>query len=324
MKRLLAFLLLAFPLPACSQSDPTSRSWNQPVEPYRIAGNLYYVGASDITSFLITTPEGHILIDSGFEETVPIIRESFRKLGFKLEDVKILLTSHAHYDHVGGMATLKELTGAKLLVHERDIPQLSRGGKGDPHLGDRFPFRPVKADRALKDSERVTLGGTTLTAHLTPGHTQGCTTWTMKAGEHDVVFVCSASILPGVKLTDNAAYPKIAEDYARTFQVLKSLPCDIFLAAHAGFYDGPAKAERLRKGAEKNPFIDPEGYRKYVAAAEKRYRDLLERKSPGAHPLPGRRTNGDLTVTSPSSASPSRSRGGRPSSRPCRPSGCRR
>lgn len=287
MKRLLAILLLAWPLAAFAQSDPTSRSWNQPVEPYKIAGNLYYVGASDITSYLITTPEGHILIDSGFEETVPIIRENMKKLGFKLEDVKILLTSHAHYDHVGGLATLKELTGAKLMVHEKDIPQLARGGKGDPHLGDQFPFRPVRADRALKDGERVSLGGTTLTAHLTPGHTRGCTTWTMKAAGQDVVFVCSATILPGVTLTKNERYPGIAEDYARTFQVLKSLPCDIFLAAHAGFYDGLGKAERLRKGAEKNPFIDPEGYKAYVEKAEKRYRELLEKEKPGSAAAPG-------------------------------------
>lgn len=287
MEKLLAFAFLFLPSLLLAQSDPTSRSWNQPVEPFKIAGNLYYVGASDVTSYLIATPEGHILLDSGFEETVPIIRENLKKLGFKLEDVKILLISHAHYDHVGGIATLKELTGAKLLVHEKDVPQLARGGKGDPHIGDRFPFRPAQADRALKNGERVSLGGTTLTAHLTPGHTQGCTTWTMKAGGQDVVFVCSASILPNVPLTKNERYPGIAEDYAKTFQVLKSLPCDIFLAAHAGFFNGPAKAERLRKGAEKNPFIDPEGYRKYVEAAEKRYRDLLEKEKPGNVPTPG-------------------------------------
>ncbi len=284
---LLLGLVLLWPAVSAAQSDPTSRSWNQPVEPFKIAGNLYYVGASDIASYLIATPEGHILIDSGFEETVPIIRENLRKLGFKLEDVKILLTSHAHYDHVGGLATLKELTGAKLLVHEKDVPQLARGGKGDPHLGDRFPFRPVRADRALKDGERVSLGGTTLTAHLTPGHTLGCTTWTMKAGGHDVVFVCSATILPAVTLTKNERYPEIAEDYARTFQVLKSLPCGIFLGAHAVFYDGPAKAERLRKGAENNPFIDPEGYKAYVEKAEKRYRELLEKEKPGSAAAPG-------------------------------------
>src|SRR5918992_2019585 len=196
-----------------AQADPTSRTWNQPVEPYRIIGNVYYVGASDITSFLIATPEGHILLDSGFEETVPIIRGSMKKLGFKLEDVKILINSHAHYDHAGGLATLKELTGAKLAVSEKDAALLAVGGKGDPQIGDRFPFRPVRADRILRDGDRVSLGGTSLTARLTPGHTPGCTTWTMKVEEsgttRDVVFLCSTSILPGVEVTNNAKYPEM-------------------------------------------------------------------------------------------------------------------
>ncbi|HEX9940700.1 MAG TPA: subclass B3 metallo-beta-lactamase [Thermoanaerobaculia bacterium] len=272
---------------AHAQADPTSRSWNQPVEPYRIVGNVYYVGASDVTSFLITTPEGHILLDSGFEETVPIIRENVKKLGFKLEDVKILINSHAHFDHAGGLATLKELTGAKLAASAEDAPLLARGGKDDPHLGDQFSFKPVPVDRILHDGDRVSFGGVTLTAHLTPGHTPGCTTWTMKAKDgdtsRDVVFVCSATILPGVSLTNNQKYPTVAEDYAKTFRILRSLPCDVFLAAHASFYHGLDKAEALRQGAKGNPFIDPEGYRDYVERKEKDYRDQLQReRSAGA------------------------------------------
>jgi metallo-beta-lactamase class B len=264
------------------QLDPTSRSWNQRVEPYRIAGNLYYVGASDITSFLIATPEGHILINSGFEETVPLIRESMKKLGFKIDDVKILLSSHAHYDHAGGLATLKELTGAKLAVSEKDAALMARGGKGDPQIGDKFPFRPVQSDRILRDGDQVSLGGQSLTARLTPGHTPGCTTWTMKVEEggvsRNVVVICSTSILPGVTLTSNARYPEMAEDFAKTFQVLKSLPCDVFLASHAAFYDGLGKAEKMRAGAKENPFIDPQGYRDFVALAEKRYKEQLEKE----------------------------------------------
>jgi metallo-beta-lactamase class B len=283
MKRfLLSGLLFANAALVQPQADPTSRSWNQPVEPYRIAGNLYYVGASDITSFLIATPEGHIILDSGFEETVPIIRENLKKLGFKIADVKILINTHAHYDHAGGMATLKELTGAKLAVSEKDAALLARGGTGDPQIGDRFPFRPVQADRILRDGDQVSLGGTSLTARLTPGHTPGCTTWTMKVEEggasRDVVFLCSTSILPGVTLTSNERYPEMAEDFARTFQVLKSLPCDVFLAAHAFFYNGLGKAEKLRAGAKENPFIDPQGYRDFVALGEKRYREQLEKE----------------------------------------------
>lgn len=287
---LLLSCLALLPGRICAQADPTSRSWNQPVEPHRIAGNLYYVGASDITSFLIATPEGHILIDSGFVETVPIIQESMKKLGFKIEDVKILLNSHAHYDHAGGLAALKKITGARLAVSQEDAALLARGGKGDNALGDRYPYKPVQADRILKDGDLVTLGGSALTAHLTPGHTKGCTTWTMKVQDggkaRDVVFVCSTTILPGVTLLKNAKYPKIAEDYAKTFKVLRSLPCDIFLAAHASFYDGLGKAERLRKGEATNPFIDPERYKAYLDRGERIFEEQLGREKEGAEAKP--------------------------------------
>jgi metallo-beta-lactamase class B len=290
-KALPAFLLLlAVRTGIHAQSDPTSRSWNQPVEPYRIAGNLYYVGASDVTSFLIATRKGHILLDSGFPETVPQIRENVKKLGFKMEDVKILLNSHAHYDHAGGLAALKEITGAKLAASAADAEQLARGGKDDPHIGNDGLFPAIRADRILKDGDTVSLGGTTLTAHLTPGHTRGCTTWTMKVkdGEktEDVVFVCSTSVLPGVRLTDNKKYPQVGTDYGKTFQTLKALPCDIFLAPHASFYDGLDKAARLREGAKENPFVDPEGYRKYVEKSEKRYLDLLQAEREAAKKAP--------------------------------------
>jgi metallo-beta-lactamase class B len=287
MKRLLP--LLVFMISAGrvhAQADPTSRSWNQPVEPYRIAGNLYYVGASDITSFLVSTPAGLILIDGGFAETVPLIRENVRKLGFKMEDVKFLLNSHAHYDHAGGLAELKKITGARLVASAEDAAALARGGKDDPVLGDQGLFEPVTADRILTDGYEVALGGTTLIAHLTPGHTKGCTTWTMKVAEggksYNVVFVCSTSVLPGLKLIDNPKYPKVAEDFERTFQILKSLPCDIFLAPHASFYKGLDKAERLRKNATKNPFIDPDGYKAYLEHGEKTFRERLAAEKSGA------------------------------------------
>lgn len=277
----LAALLLAS-LPAGAQKDPTSRSWNQPVEPYQIIGNVYYVGASDITSYLITTPQGHILLDGGFEETVPIIRESVKKLGFKIEDVKILINTHAHYDHAAGLAELKKLTGAAFHVSEKDAPLHARGGKDDFAFGDRFPYPPVTADRLLKDGDTVTLGGVTLTAHLTPGHTPGNTTWTMKAEEggksYDVAFVSSPTINPGVVLTNKPSYPGIADDYARTFRVLKSLPCEVFLGSHANFFDGLGKAERLRKGETPNPFIDPKGCRAFIEQREKIYQDQLAKE----------------------------------------------
>lgn len=276
--------LALFPALTAGQADPTSRSWNQPVEPFRIAGNLYYVGANDIASYLIATPEGHILLDGGFVETVPIIRESVKKLGFKIEDVKILINTHAHYDHAGGLAELKALTQAKLHASEADAPALARGGKGDPVLGDIGPFPPVQADRLLKDGDTVSLGGTTLTARLTPGHTPGCTTWTMKADGLNAVIVCSVSVLPQAKLGAEPSYPGIAEDYARTYQTLRGLPCDLFLASHGSFYNLKEKSERLKKGEGPNPFVDPEGYRAYLDRNEKHFRERLaaakEPKSP--------------------------------------------
>lgn len=277
--RLLALVLL-IPAFALSQSDPTVREWNQPVKPYRVIGNIYYVGAAEVSSYLITTPQGHILLDSGLAETVPLIKDNLKKLGFRLEDIKILINSHAHYDHCGGLAELKELTGAKMAASEADAELLARGGRDDFQWGDRFAYRPVKVDRALRDRDRVELGGTVMTARLTPGHTKGCTTWTMKvkdAGrEMDVVFVGSASI-PGYKLIDNAKYPGIIEDYARTFEVLKELKCDVFLASHGSFFRMKEKMARAEKG-DKDVFIDPTGYRAYVAQAEKNYRDQLQRE----------------------------------------------
>lgn len=271
----LALLLLLVPFLAAAQSDEMSRSMNQPVEPFRIAGNLYYVGASDVTSFLLTTPEGHILLDGGFEQTVPIIQANVKKLGFRLEDVKILLNSHAHLDHAGGLAGLKELTGAKLLASAEDAVLLAAGGKGDFRYGDELPYPPVQPDRIVKDGETVTLGGTTLTAHLTPGHTKGCTTWTAKVKDGgkplNLVFVCSLSINPGVSLTDSPKYPRIAEDYRRTFQVLESLPVDVFLHSHGQFFRMAEKAERARKGETPNPFIDPAGYRAHLRQVKEKF-----------------------------------------------------
>ena len=204
------------------------------------------------------------------------------QLGFRLEDVKVLLNSHAHYDHAGGLAELKRLTGAKLMTSESDVALLAAGGKGDPNFGDRFAFEPVKPDRTLRDAEKVELGGVTMVARMTPGHTKGCTSWTMKVREgekdYDVVFVGSTSA-PGYKLVNNAGYPGIVADYEQTFKLLKSLPCDVFLAAHGSFYDMLEKAKLLEGAPKQNPFIDPAGYRQYLEESEKSFRKLLASQS---------------------------------------------
>ena len=204
--------------------------------PHKIIGNLYYVGTRTLSSFLIVTPQGNILINSTYERNVPTIEKSVEQLGFKFSDIKILLGTHAHNDHQEGDALLKQLTGAQTMAMAEDVPALRAITPG----GTEHPI-----DKTLHDGETVTLGGTTLTAHLTPGHTRGCTTWTMKAREgaktYNVVIVGSPNVNAGYKLVNNALYPQIASDYERMFRVLKSLPCDIFLGAHGNYYGMEAK-----------------------------------------------------------------------------------
>ena len=230
---------------------------NQQFPPHKIVGNLYYVGSPTLASFLITTPEGHILINSAYEATVPAIRASIEQLGFRLSDVKILLGSHAHGDHMEGDALVKESSGAQVMAMEQDVPALQKimpGGK--PH--------PI--DRILHDAEEVKLGGTTLVAHLTPGHTRGCTTWTLKVQDggksYNVVIIGSVGVNPGFILVNNKDVPQIADEYRRSFRILRSLPCDIPLGSHPAMYGMAEKYAKLGKGP--NPFIDPQGYKTEV------------------------------------------------------------
>ena len=222
---------------------------------FHIAGNLYYVGSRGLATYLITTPEGHILINSDLEANVPMIRASVEKLGFKFSDIKMLLISHAHWDHDAGSAMIKQLTGAKYMVMDADVPVVESGGKDDFQYGSTPTslYPPTKVDRVLHDGDEVKLGDAVLVAHLTPGHTKGCTTWTMKVNEggkkYNVVIVGSPNVNPGYKLVDNAKYPQIATDYERMFRVLKSLPADIFLGAHGAYFGMEAKYARLKDGA---------------------------------------------------------------------------
>ena len=289
---LLALSALAFifrPVPGRSQATDRERAGNQPVAPFRIMGTLYYVGASDITSFLIVTPKGNILLDGGFAETAPQIQANVKSLGFRLEDTKILLNSQAHFDHTGGLAQLKKLTGAQMVASEGDAPMLESGGHGDPYFGDKYVFQPVHVDRRLRNGDTVSLGGTVMTAEITPGHTMGCTTWTMTESEsaksYHVVFVCSTSVLPDIRLIDNVKYPNIEKDYEYTFRRLRELPCDIFLASHGGFFNLLDKSERLRRGGKPNPFIDPDGYRNYVKDSEANFlKELGEQRAAASKP----------------------------------------
>jgi metallo-beta-lactamase class B len=249
-------------------------NWNKPIAPYRIIGNLYYVGTNYLASFLIVTPAGDILINPDYVQSVPLIRANVERLGFHFTDIKIILISHAHDDHAAGCALAKKLTGAKLMVMDADVAEVESGGRGDFYYSH-MHWPPAKVDRILHDGDQVRLGGAVLTAHLTPGHTKGCTTWTLIVRDHGrpyhVVIVGSPNVNPGYKLVGNRRYPQIASDYEKTFRVLAGLPCDVFLGAHGAYYGMDAKLKRLRAGGP-NPFIDPHGYRAYVKEREHAFR----------------------------------------------------
>ena len=256
-------------------------AWKAPTPPRHLIGNIYYVGAIGVSSYLITTAEGHILIDTGFQETVPLVQRSVEQLGFKLSDIKIILSSHAHIDHTGGHALMKKLTHARIYASAADARILASGGSDDfiPFPKDMILYPPVTADHLLKDGETVTLGDTTLTANLTPGHTRGATTWTMDAtagGQtYHVVFFSSASISPGTSLLLAPSYPEIVQDFERTFARLKQLTCDVFLAPHGGQFAMADKFARLDRNEQPNPLIDPAGWRLLIAGAESAFRDQL-------------------------------------------------
>jgi metallo-beta-lactamase class B len=260
-----------------SLAKDADSDWYTPRQPCRLVGNVYYVGTSDLAEYLITTSQGHILINSNFERTVPLLRSSVETLGFQMKDIKILLTSHAHADHAAGHAMIRKLTGAKVMVMEGDAEVIQNGGAG---------IKACPVDRVLRDGEEIKLGEATLVAHRTAGHTKGCTTWALMAQEggksYQVVIVGSPNVNPGYILVNNREYPDISEDYKRTFQTLKALPCDVFLGAHGSYFDLEDKSKRPQKGGS-NPFIDPEGYRSYIAEREQAFlRELAKQQKEAA------------------------------------------
>ena len=287
MKRMFAFLsALAFagvagaaPAPSIPHAPYAEADWTQPLEPFRIAGNIYYVGAKDLSSYLIVTPKGDILLDVGVNENAALVQANIRKLGFDPRQIRSILNSHAHLDHAGGIAAMKAFTHAQFVASARDKPVLESGGSADFAFGPRPQFPAVKVDRVIDDGGKVSLGGVTMTAHLTPGHTKGCTSWTMPVqvdGQtKQALFICSVSILPNYKLTGNPAYPDQGADYAHTYQVLHGLPCDVFLGAHGQFYGMLAKRQAmLEHPSAPNPFVDPAGCKTFIdrneAAFEKK------------------------------------------------------
>jgi metallo-beta-lactamase class B len=282
MKRKLLWAALAATLARGAVDSP--EEWRRPFAAHRVVGNVYYVGTYDLACFLIVTPRGNILINTGLADSAPLIRRSVADLGFKLEDVRWLLTTQAHYDHVAAMAEIKRLTGARMLASTADAVLLEGGGKSDYHFGPEYSYAPVKVDQRVGDGETLHLGDVELTAYLHAGHTQGSMSYglTVHEGGRDyrVLIANMGSINPGVKLLANTRYPEIAQDYARTFERQKALACDVFLASHASQY---GLHRKYTPGAAYDPqrFVDPAGYRRAVAGAESAYRRQLAEERAG-------------------------------------------
>jgi metallo-beta-lactamase class B len=276
MYRLAALLLLSGA--ARAERTEVPADWKRPFEAHRIVGNVYYVGGWDLASFLIVTPQGHALINSGLADSPAMIAKSIADLGFKVQDVRWLLTTQAHYDHVEGMAELQRMSGARMLATAPDATLLEDGGKSDFRWGRDYWFTPVKVSQRIADNEVLNLGGVAITVHLHPGHTRGSASYSLTVGEggrdYRVLIANIGTINNGVRLTANARYPAVADDYARTFASQKQLRCDVFLASHAGQY---GLHEKFQPGMpyRADRFVDPEGYRRAVAAAETAYRKQL-------------------------------------------------
>lgn len=283
-------------LPAAAQDAEFVRppSWTTPVEPVQIADQLWYVGSEELAAFLFTDPAGHVLVDATLDENLSQLLASIRAAGFDPADIRLLLASHAHFDHVGGLARLRETTGAEIALSEADARLVAAGGRGDFFLGDRAPYPPTPADRILRHGDTVRSGALELTAHLTPGHTRGCTSWsgevTIDGQPHTFVSVCSLSVLEGYRLTadetagDEPSYPGIAHDFCSSLAHLESLEPDIFLAPHASFFRMQDKAA-ARNAGDRKAFIDPVRYHDYLARAGARIEDALrDQGEPGGCP----------------------------------------
>ena len=271
--------LVLFPASTFPQYKSMLKEWNQPFKPFQIIGNIYYVGTSSLACYIIKTNRGLILLDTALQESSPIVRANIEALGFNLKDVKIMISSHAHFDHVAGHADMKAATGAKVYVMKADAEIMESGGQKGFHPIKPF-YKPIKVDKTLKDGEVVRLGGVAMTAHLTSGHTEGNTAWTMIVEEngkkYNVVFTCSLSINPGVQMINNPTWAGVKEAYAKSFAILKTLPCDVFLGPHAPFFDMEEKVKRL--GTQPNPFIDPNGLRDFIEMNEKAYKAQIQRE----------------------------------------------
>jgi len=261
---------------ASAQDYPPA--WDEAFPGHRVVANLYSVGTFDLSSFLLTSDDGHILINTGMAGSTALIRDNIEALGFRLADVKILLTNQAHFDHVSAMAEIKELSGAQLWATAPDAKLLEDGGFSDPLFGGSETFRPVSVDHIISDGDVITLGGTKLTVHEHPGHTAGSTSYSLRVREngrdYNVLIANMGSINPGTKFHEDETYPGIRDDYAKTFKSQKALDVDIWVAAHASQY-GLHKKFKPGQAYDTETFLDPAGFLDLVNKLEKRYLTAL-------------------------------------------------
>ena len=256
-------------------------SWARPFPGHRVVGNLYAVGTYDLGVFLVTSEDGHILINTGLETSVGLIRANIESLGFRMEDIRILLTQQAHWDHTAALAEIKELTGAEMWATAGDAPILEDGGFSDPHFGGRVSFRPVAVDRILADGEVIELGENRLTLVESPGHTTGSASYTMSVPEdgrdYRVVIANMGTINPGKRLVVDPTYPGVAEDFAKTFRRQKAMAIDIWVAAHGSQY-GLHRKYQPGQAYSPETFVDPEGFLAEVERLESLYLQQIERE----------------------------------------------
>jgi metallo-beta-lactamase class B len=268
----LCFTVIASGAVFGQQNDAERQAWNVPFAPFHVIGNIHYVGATGVSAFLIVTPEGSLLLDGGLPEAAAQVARNIEAQGFHLKDVKYLLNSHAHFDHAGGLAELKRLSGAQMVASAADAPALRAGTPDMP---------AIVVDRVVADGDTLRLGKATLTALITPGHTKGCTTWTMTTTEggkdYRVMFYCSTSVVD--RLVGNVGYPQIVADYERTFARFRTLAADVFLSNHPGFFRMEQKRKQMAPGGP-NPFVDPGELQRFVATSEQQFRETLARESP--------------------------------------------
>ncbi len=284
MKKLALTAIAACGLFATSASAQFPGTWTKATQPFQVIGNIYYVGTEGLSAWLITSAKGHVLIDGGMPQNADLVEANIRALGFKLSDVELIFNSHAHFDHAGALAQLKKDTGAFLFASVGDKPALETGKYIGSEAVAEYGFPPVKVDKTLVDGETVSIGGNTLKANLTPGHTKGCTSWTttVKDGgkSYRVIFFCSGSVAAN-RLAPNPQYPGIVADYQKTFVKLGKMQADIFLAPHPEQMNLAAKKAAIGPG-KPNPFVDPSELGKTTARLEADFKVQLAKQQAGS------------------------------------------